>query len=78
MKIKILKETSVKGQHCTIGSVVEASQTDAEYLVGMGKAEMDKIADWIDQVIVSKGDSSTQKRISEAISIFCADFPLPH
>ena len=40
MKIKILKDTSVKGQHCSIGSVVEASQTDAEYLVGMGKAEM--------------------------------------
>ena len=42
MKIKILKETSVKGQHCTIGSVVEASQTDAAYLVGMGKAELTK------------------------------------
>jgi len=40
MKIKILKNTSVKGQHCSIGSVVEASQQDAEYLVGMGKAEM--------------------------------------
>ena len=40
MKIKILKDTSVKGQHCSIGSVVEASQQDAEYLVGMGKAEM--------------------------------------
>ena len=40
MKIKILKDTSVKGQHCSIGSVVEASQQDAEYLVGMGKAEL--------------------------------------
>ena len=40
MKIKILKDTSVKGQHCSIGSVVETSQQDAEYLVGMGKAEM--------------------------------------
>mgnify|MGYP007016718921 FL=1 len=40
MKIKIWKNTSVKGQHCSIGSVVEASQQDAEYLVGMGKAEM--------------------------------------
>lgn len=42
MKIKILKETSVKGQHCSVGSVVEASETDAEYLVGMGKAELTK------------------------------------
>ena len=45
---------------------------------GMSKAEMEKIADWIDQVVVSKGDSSTQERISKEISIFCADFPLPH
>jgi len=42
MKIKILKVTSVKGKHCTIGSVVEASQQDGEYLVGLGKAELIK------------------------------------
>jgi len=42
MKIKILKDTSVKGQHCSVGSVVEASEKDAEYLVGMGKAELTK------------------------------------
>ena len=45
---------------------------------GMSLGEMDKIADWIDQVIVSKGDSSTQERISNEISNFCSDFPLPH
>ena len=42
MKIKILKETAVKGVHCSVGSIVEASQQDGEYLVGMGKAEMTK------------------------------------
>ena len=45
---------------------------------GMGVGEMDKIADWIDQVIVSKGDTSTQERVSKEISIFCSNFPLPH
>tara|TARA_Y100001970_G_scaffold15565_1_gene17516 strand:- start:2663 stop:2869 length:207 start_codon:yes stop_codon:yes gene_type:complete len=42
MKIKILKDVAVKGQHCSVGSVVETSQTDGEYLVGMGKAEITK------------------------------------
>jgi glycine hydroxymethyltransferase len=45
---------------------------------GMGPKEMENIADWMDQVIVSKGDSSVQDRISKEVSDFCSNFPLPH
>ena len=40
MKIKILKVTTVKGQRVEVGDVVEATETDAQLLVGMGKAEL--------------------------------------
>ena len=39
---------------------------------------MVKIAEWIDRVIVSKGDSSVQETVKNEISNFCSDFPLPH
>ena len=45
---------------------------------GMGPKEMDKIADWIDQVITSKGDESVQENIRKEIVAFCSNFPLPH
>ena len=44
----------------------------------MGASEMEKIAEWIDRVIVSKGDSSVQETVKNEISNFCSDFPLPH
>ncbi len=40
MKIKILKVTTVKGSRVEVGDVVDASETDAQLLVGLGKAEM--------------------------------------
>ena len=40
MKIKILKITRVKGSRVEVGDVVDASETDAQLLVGMGKAEL--------------------------------------
>ena len=40
MKIKILKVTTVKGQRVEVGDVIEASETDAQLLVGLGKAEI--------------------------------------
>ena len=40
MKIKILKVTTVKGQRVEVGNVIEASETDAQLLVGLGKAEI--------------------------------------
>jgi glycine hydroxymethyltransferase len=45
---------------------------------GMGSKEMGNIVDWMDQIIVSKGDSSVQDRISKEVSDFCSNFPLPH
>ena len=44
----------------------------------MGVKEMEKIAEWIDRVIVSKGDSKVQEEVKNEISKFCSDFPLPH
>ena len=45
---------------------------------GMGTKEMDKIANWMDRVILSKGDSSVQDEVREEVAIFCSKFPLPH
>ena len=44
----------------------------------MGSEEMEKIATWIDRVIVSRGDISVQEEVKKEISFFCSDFPLPH
>ena len=45
---------------------------------GMGPKEMEQIADWIDRVITSKGDSLVQESVKKEISSFCSNFPLPH
>ena len=45
---------------------------------GMGTKEMGKIADWMDKVILSKGDSLVQDEVREEVAIFCSKFPLPH
>ena len=45
---------------------------------GMGVIEMDKIADWIDRIITSEGNTDIQNAIKKEIAIFCKDFPLPH
>lgn len=39
MKIKILKVTTVKGQRAEVGDIVDATEQDAQILVGLGKAE---------------------------------------
>ena len=44
----------------------------------MGVKEMEKIAEWIDRVIISKGDSKVQEEVKNEISKFCSDYPLPH
>ena len=44
----------------------------------MGSEDMEKIATWIDRVIVSRGDTSVQEEVKKEISFFCSDFPLPH
>ena len=38
MKIKIVKQTFVKGQLAEAGDVIDASETDGNLLIGMGKA----------------------------------------
>ena len=44
----------------------------------MGSEDMEKIATWIDRVIVSRGDTLVQEEVKKEISSFCSDFPLPH
>ena len=44
----------------------------------MGPEDMGKIANWIDRVIISRGDTSVQEEVKKEISSFCSDFPLPH
>ena len=38
MKIKIVKQTFVKGQLAKAGDVIDASENDGNLLIGMGKA----------------------------------------
>ena len=38
MKIKIVKQTFVKGQLAEAGDVIDASENDGNLLIGMGKA----------------------------------------
>ena len=38
MKIKIVKQTFVKGQLAEVGYVIDASENDGNLLIGMGKA----------------------------------------
>ena len=44
----------------------------------MDTEDMEKIATWIDRVIVSRGDTLVQEEVKKEISSFCSDFPLPH
>ena len=44
----------------------------------MGSEDMEKIATWIDRVIVSRGDTLVQEEVKKEISYFCSDFPFPH
>ena len=44
----------------------------------MGPEDMVKIANWIDRVIISRGDTSVKEEVKKEISSFCSDFPLPH
>ncbi len=39
---------------------------------------MERVADWLDAVMGSKGECATTARVREEIREFCAKFPLPH
>jgi glycine hydroxymethyltransferase len=44
---------------------------------GMGIAEMEQIALWIDQVITHIDDETTARRVAEEVRTLCAHFPVP-
>jgi glycine hydroxymethyltransferase len=44
---------------------------------GMGVAEMDWIAGWIDEVIRHIDDETTQRRVAEEVRALCDDFAVP-
>jgi glycine hydroxymethyltransferase len=44
---------------------------------GMKEAEMEQVADWIDQAISAHGNEATLAKIHKAITAFAKDFPLP-
>jgi len=44
---------------------------------GMGPAEMDRIAGWIDQVVTAPGDESVHARVAAEVKELCGTFPAP-
>lgn len=44
---------------------------------GMGIAEMERIALWIDEVISHIDDETTQRRVAEEVRALCTGFPVP-
>jgi glycine hydroxymethyltransferase len=44
---------------------------------GMGLAEMDQIATWIDEVIANIEDETTLRRVAEEVRLLCARYPVP-
>ncbi len=44
---------------------------------GLGPAEMDRIADWIVQVLHNTSDEALQRRIADEVRELCAAFPVP-
>lgn len=51
MKIKVLRNTACKGKHLEKGKVVKVDDTDAKYLIAVGKAE----------AVSAKGDKEEKK-----------------
>jgi glycine hydroxymethyltransferase len=44
---------------------------------GMQETEMDQVADWIDEAIISAGNQTKLGRIKKAVEAFTEDYPLP-
>jgi len=44
---------------------------------GLKEAEMPRVAQWIDRVLASKGDSATTAAVRAEIRAFCESFPMP-
>ena len=45
---------------------------------GLGVAEMEQVAAWLDRVMDAKGDGATCDAVRSEIRAFCERFPLPH
>ena len=45
---------------------------------GLKEAELRTVADWLDQVMTSRGDEATCATVREAVATFCQSYPLPH
>lgn len=45
---------------------------------GLKEGEMERVANWLDAVMGSRGDDAVTARVRDEIRDFCADFPLPH
>ena len=50
--------------------------TPATTTRGLGEAEMQQVADWIERVVASRGEAAASVR--EEVRSLCAQFPLPH
>ena len=50
--------------------------TPATTTRGLGEAEMQQVADWIERVVASRGEAAAAVR--EEVRSLCAQFPLPH
>ncbi|MEN9934897.1 MAG: hypothetical protein RLZZ387_1476 [Chloroflexota bacterium] len=44
---------------------------------GMGEAEMEQVAAWIDEVITNIDDQDTHRRVAEEVRSLCQRFPVP-
>jgi len=45
---------------------------------GLGTAEMDLIAGWIDRVLTARGDASTSETVRREVATLCTKFQMPH
>ena len=62
MKIKLLRNCLIAGQHCQSGEVVDVSEQDGRYLTGRGQATLESKA---------KAKKSTVKRVSLIVGRTC-------
>jgi glycine hydroxymethyltransferase len=45
---------------------------------GLREREMERVAEWLDRVLLSKGEPATAEAVRGEIREFCGGFPLPH
>lgn len=45
---------------------------------GLKEREMERVAEWLDRVMISKGEATVTATVRREIREFCGRFPLPH